>query len=88
MLMKLKIMFTPNGFGDYQYWQENDKKTLKRVNALIKDLSRHPDLGIGKPEKLKYSLAGLSSRRINQKDRLVYEVRDDILIIHQCRYHY
>lgn len=73
---------------DYLYWQTNDKRILKRINALIKDILRHPFDGIGKPEPLKFKWSGFWSRRINDEHRLVYTIKDRQLIIAQCRYHY
>ena len=70
------------------YWQKNDKNILKRINTLIKDIKRNPFEGIGKPEPLKYELAGCWSRRINSEHRLVYEVREREIVIISCRYHY
>lgn len=84
----MKISFLESGWGDYLYWQNQDKKTLKRINQLIKDIQRNPFHGIGKPEPLKFDFSGLWSRRINQEHRLIYEVRDEEIIIVQCRYHY
>ena len=68
--------------------QRNDKKILKRINNLIKDIKRNPFVGIGKPEPLKFKLQGCWSRRIDQEHRLVYEIKDNELIIISCRYHY
>ncbi|WP_033569918.1 Txe/YoeB family addiction module toxin, partial [Dickeya undicola] len=73
---------------DYLYWQETDKKMMKRVNELIKDASRTPFSGKGKPEPLKHNLAGFWSRRMTAEHRLVYAVEDDALLIASCRYHY
>lgn len=73
---------------DYLYWQKNDKRMTKRINALIKDMLRNPFDGIGKPEPLKHQWAGFWSRRINEEHRLVYAVQEGILVIAQCRYHY
>ena len=84
----MKISFLEDAWADYLYWQSQDKKTSKRINQLIKDIQRNPFDGIGKPEPLKFDFSGLWSRRINQEHRLVYEVRDDEIIIIQCRYHY
>ncbi len=84
-------MFLDDAWQDYLYWQKIDKKILKRINELIKDLQRSPFEGIGKPEPLKFDMSGLWSRRINQEHRLIYQVKDDyiiIIIIVQCRYHY
>ncbi|WP_432718900.1 Txe/YoeB family addiction module toxin [Pectinatus frisingensis] len=74
---------------DYISWQTKDKKTLKRINALIKDIERNGCLtGIGKPESLKYDLQGWYSRRIDEKNRLVYRIKDKHIEIAQCRNHY
>lgn len=73
---------------DYLYWQAKDKKILKRINALIKDILRNPFDGIGKPEPLKFKWSGYWSRRINDEHRLVYTIKEDQLIIAQCRFHY
>jgi len=73
---------------DYLYWQNTDKKTLKKINELIRQCQRTPYEGNGKPEGLKGNLSGWWSRRINYKDRLVYRVEDKTLYILQCRYHY
>jgi toxin YoeB len=84
----MNILFTPESWEDYLYWQKNDKKLLRRVNDLIKDIGRTPFEGIGKPEMLKYQLKGCWSRRINQEHRLVYEVEDTVIRIIACRFHY
>jgi len=84
----VKISFLEDAWHDYLYWQTQDKKTLKRINQIIKDIQRNPFDGIGKPEPLKFDLSGLWSRRINQEHRLIYQVLDDEIIIIQCRYHY
>ncbi|MBE9221626.1 Txe/YoeB family addiction module toxin [Cyanobacterium stanieri LEGE 03274] len=84
----MKISFLEDAWHDYLYWQIQDKKTLKRINQIIKDIQRNPFDGIGKPEPLKFDLSGLWSRRINQEHRLIYQVLDDEIIIIQCRYHY
>jgi len=84
----VKISFLEDAWHDYLYWQTQDKKTLKRINQIIKDIQRNPFNGIGKPEPLKFDLSGLWSRRINQEHRLIYQVLDDEIIIIQCRYHY
>ncbi|WP_409269250.1 Txe/YoeB family addiction module toxin [Massilia sp. BHUDP2] len=84
----LNLKFTPESWETYVYWQTQDKKTLKRINDLIKDAQRNPFEGIGKPEALRYSLSGFWSRRIDEANRLVYEVRDEELVIISCRYHY
>lgn len=73
---------------DYVYWQTQDKKTLKRINQLIKDIDRNTYSGIGKPEPLKGNLSGYWSRRIDNINRLVYHIKDNIIEILQCRSHY
>jgi len=82
------ITFTIDAWEDYIYWQSQDKKTLKRINELIKSAQRTPFEGIGKPEALRGSLAGFWSRRIDETNRLVYEVSDNDIAIISCRYHY
>lgn len=84
----MKISFQDDGWSDYLYWQNNDKKILKRINSLVKEIIRDPYSGIGKPEPLKHSLSGYWSRRINDKHRIVYTVKDKQLIIIQCKNHY
>ena len=82
-----KIWFD-EAWEDYLYWQVQDKKTLKRINSLIKDAERNPFSGIGKPEPLKGSLSGFWSRRIDDTNRLVYRIQHDTLEILSCRGHY
>ena len=82
------ITFTADAWEDYIYWQNQDKKTLRRINELIKSVQRTPFEGIGKPEALRESLAGFWSRRIDETNRLVYEVSDNDIAIISCRYHY
>ena len=84
----MPLLFIEDSWEDYLYWQHQDKKILKRINELIKATLREPYTGIGKPEALKFDLAGCWSRRINSEHRLVYKVEDKVLIIIQCRYHY
>jgi len=84
----VKLVFAENAWEDYLYWQKTDKKILKRINALIKDITREPFEGIGKPEPLKHALSGYWSRRINDEHRAIYKVQDDSLHIAQLRYHY
>jgi toxin YoeB len=86
--MRSKLVWTNAAWSDYLYWQVQDKKTLKRINLLIKDAMRDPEDGIGKPEALKEALSGLFSRRIDAVNRLVYAATKDELIIIACRYHY
>ena len=80
--------FTENGWADYCYWQTEDRKTLKKINDLLKDIERNGNSGIGKPEPLLGDLQGFWSRRINEKDRLVYKLEDDEIFVLSCRYHY
>jgi toxin YoeB len=82
------ISWTREGWADYLYWQGQDKKSLRRVNKLIKDCQRQPFEGLGKPELLKETLSGFWSRRIDEANRLVYVVDDVQLTIISCRYHY
>lgn len=82
------LSWTTDGWEDYLYWQATDKKTLKRIYALIKDVERGPFSGLGKPEPLKHHWAGYWSRRIDREHRLVYKVTDEAIVILQCRYHY
>ena len=84
----MKFLFSPDAWDDYLYWLETDKKTVRKINALIKDISRSPYEGIGKPEPLRHALAGYWSRRIDEEHRLVYRVEDDTLKILQARHHY
>ncbi|MEM5317164.1 Txe/YoeB family addiction module toxin [Paraburkholderia sp. JHI869] len=84
----LNIMWTAEAWDDYVYWQGQDKKTLKRINQLIKDAQRSPFEGIGKPEPLKENLTGFWSRRIDETNRLVYEIDGTQINIISCRYHY
>lgn len=82
------LSWTDEAWGDYLYWQTQDRKTLKRINKLIIDSKRSPFEGIGKPEPLKENLAGFWSRRIDDTNRLVYAVDDQAITIISCRYHY
>lgn len=84
----MKITFSQNSWEDYLSWQSEDKKILKKINLLIKDIQRIPYQGLGKPEPLKYDLAGLWSRRIDREHRLVYQVIGDEFFVYSCRYHY
>jgi len=84
----MKISFTEASWQDYIWFQEYDKKLLKRLNLLIKDITRNPFEGIGKPEPLKANLSGYWSRRINSEHRLVYEVGKNEVTIIACRFHY
>jgi len=82
------LTFSDEAWEDYLYWQQHDKKILKKINKLIKEIQREPFKGIGEPEPLKYNWSGFWSRRITIEHRLVYKVQDDNLMIAQCRYHY
>lgn len=84
----MRITFSKNAWEDYTSWQSEDKKMLKKINELIKEIQRTPYEGMGKPEPLKYDLAGLWSRRIDREHRLVYEATEDEILIYSCRYHY
>jgi len=86
--MTRRLTFTPDGWEDYLYWQGQDKKTLKRINQLVRDILREPFDGIGKPEPLRENLAGYWSRRIDDTHRLVYAVEASTVVITACRYHY
>ena len=85
--MTRRLAWTSEAWSDYLYRQRQDRKTLKRINALIDAASREPFSGIGKPEPLRENLAGFWSRRIDDSNRLVYAVDDDFLTIVSCRYH-
>jgi len=86
--MTRRLTFTPDGWEDYLYWQGQDKKTLRRINQLVRDILREPFDGIGKPEPLRENLAGYWSRRIDDTHRLVYGVEAHAIVIIACRYHY
>jgi toxin YoeB len=84
----VKLVFADEAWNDYLYWQEQDKRTVKRINELIEATKRDPFSGIGKPEPLKHALAGFWSRRITDEHRMVYKVEKDALLLAQLRYHY
>ncbi|WP_283710980.1 Txe/YoeB family addiction module toxin [Pseudoalteromonas prydzensis] len=84
----MKLTFSTHAWQEYLYWQGHDKKVLKRINLLIKDIQRSPHEGLGKPEQLKHGLSGYWSRRINDEHRIVYKYQDDTFLIAQLRYHY
>ena len=84
----MRLVFTESGWQDYLWFQDRDRKLLRRINTLIKDIMRSPFDGVGKPEALKANLSGYWSRRINGEHRLVYAVKDNDLVIVACRYHY
>ncbi len=80
--------FTDEGWEEYTYWIENDRKIVKKINNLIKDIERNGNEGIGKPEPLKHNLQGYWSRRITDEHRLVYQISDENIIIVKCKNHY
>lgn len=82
------IEFVPDAWEAYLYWQHQDRKTLKRINALIQDAVREPFAGLGKPEPLRGNLSGYWSRRIDDSHRLVYRATESTLVIIACRFHY
>lgn len=82
------LAWADHAWDDYLYWQEIDKKMLKRINTLIKDIQRQPFTGLGDPEPLKHNWSGYWSRRIDREHRLVYRVDDEMITLVQCRYHY
>lgn len=82
------LKFTDEAWDSYLFWQSQDRKTLRRINDLIREVLRSPEEGIGKPERLRGNLAGLWSRRIDDTNRLVYKILDQEIIIISCRYHY
>lgn len=84
----MKITFSRNAWEDYVSWQRDDKKILRIINELIKDIQRTPFEGLGKPEPLKFDLSGYWSRRIDLEHRLVYQYLEDEILIYSCRYHY
>ena len=84
----MRLIFSENAWEDYLYFQTQEKKTLKRINLLIKEIQRTPFEGLGKPEQLKHALSGYWSRRINQEHRIVYKVHNNDLLIAQLRHHY
>jgi toxin YoeB len=84
----MKVTFSSNAWDEYLYWQNTDRKMIKRINTLIKDIQRSPYEGIGKPEPLKHGLASYWSRRINDEHRIVYKFQNNTILIAQLRYHY
>jgi toxin YoeB len=84
----MNVVFTEQAWSEYLVWQTEDKRTLKRINSLIQDIQRNGHEGIGKPEPLKFEFTGYWSRRINEKDRLVYTMDSKNIYIIQCKYHY
>ena len=84
----MRITFSKNAWEEYVSWQKEDKRIVKKINELIKDIQRTPFEGKGKPEPLKYDLAGLWSRRIDMEHRLVYKYENKQIFIYSCRFHY
>jgi len=84
----MKYIFVDESWEDYLYWQKVNKKTLKRINDLLKAISREPFSGIGKPEPLKHKYKGFWSRRIDDEHRLIYRVKGNEIHIAKCRFHY
>ena len=82
------LSWTDDAWEDYLYWQKTDKKKLKKINELLKDIARNPFDGIGKPEPLRHKYAGFWSRRIDSEHRLIYKYCDDEILIAKCRFHY
>jgi toxin YoeB len=84
----VRLVFDPAGWEDYQWWQKNDRRLVRRINVLIDDALRDPGAGRGQPELLKHRASNVWSRRINQEHRLVYRIVGDDLVILQARFHY
>ena len=84
----MRKIWSDEAWEDYLYWQTQDKKTLKRINQLLQDVDRNGYSGIGKPEMLKGNLSGFCSRRINDVDRLVYRITDNVIEVASCKGHY
>ncbi len=84
----MKLIFAPEAWDDYLYWQKQDRRMVERINKLIRETQREPYAGVGKPEALKHALSGFWSRRLTDEHRMVYRVDGDDLLIAQLRYHY
>lgn len=84
----MKIIFVDESWADYLYWQKTDKKVLRKINQLLKDIARNPHSGLGKPEPLKFKYQGYWSRRITQEHRLIYKTVGDEIWVAKCRHHY
>jgi toxin YoeB len=84
----MRLIFAEQAWEDYLFWQASDPKITRRIHELIKDATRHPFEGLGKPEPLRHALAGYWSRRITDQHRMVYKAAGDDLLIAQLRYHY
>jgi toxin YoeB len=84
----MKYVFVDESWEDYLYWQKTNKKILLKINALLKDISRNPYSGVGKPEPLKFKYQGFWSRKIDSEHRLIYQVKNNEILIAKCRFHY
>lgn len=84
----MKYVFVEESWADYLYWQKTNKKNLKKINELLKDISRTPFTGLGKPEAFKHKYQGYWSRRIDKEHRLIYRVTEEEVLIAKCRFHY
>lgn len=84
----MNIQFTEEAWKDFEWFLDKDKRIVKRIRKLLKDIIRHPEEGIGKPERLKFQLSGCWSRRITKEHRIVYQVDKDTVVVISCRYHY
>lgn len=84
----MKLVFSERAWDDYLHWQATDRKVLSRINTLIREITREPYSGMGKPEPLRHALAGYWSRRIDSEHRIVYKITGDTVLIAQVRYHY
>ncbi|MDY6050450.1 MAG: Txe/YoeB family addiction module toxin [Corynebacterium sp.] len=84
----MPLTWSDDAWEDYLWWQANDRRLLKRINQMVRDIARNGNSGIGKPEPLKHALTGYWSRRLTDEHRLVYKVEDDTVVIVSCRYHY
>ncbi len=84
----MRYIFVDESWEDYLYWQKNNEKYVEKINDLLKDISRTPFSGRGKPEPLKHKYKGFWSRRIDNEHRLIYAVKDDEILIAKCRFHY
>lgn len=88
--MNYKIAFTTQASADYDFWKKNNPKMAEKIKRILHELEEHPFVGMGKPEQLKHQFAGVWSRRINKKDRLIYQVKDDVVlvIVLSMKFHY
>ncbi|GGE34908.1 Txe/YoeB family addiction module toxin [Psychroflexus planctonicus] len=84
----MKYVFVDESWEDYLYWQKTDKRKLKKINQLLKDIARNPFEGIGKSEPLKHKYTGFWSRRIDSEHRLIYKYNENEILIAKCRFHY